>query len=257
MQNKEESLPEAENKAFAFLKEELSEHYSLSEKVWTLMIKVANQLPEMYLKDMRSSLKVALSLITRIPNDLRCVAQTALYGYPVQAVSLTASIYEAAYTIAYIGSDEKLAQDWIKHEDPTRLFKDIRTITKGYLKNLGVPDVERQSNTEYRVYRQLCLAKHSNPLFIKQRGISRSGNSFFSNNGPDTSEESVRDAWFALEHASALSLIAIASFIINHVPKERQPEVIKEYEELGKKRKNLESRAKERWGTKDPFPGRW
>ena len=257
MQNTEESLAEAENKAFAFLKEELSEHYSLSEKVWLLMAEVINQVPEMPLNDMRSALKVALPLITRISNDLRCVAQTALYGYSVQAVSLTASIYEAAYTIAYIGCDEKLAQDWIDHEDPTRLFKDIRTITKGHLKNLGVPDVERQSNAEYRVYRQLCWAKHSNPLLIKQHGISRSGNSFFFNNGPDTSDQSVKAAWFALEHASALSLIAIISFIINHVPKERQPEVIKKYDELGKQRKILESRAKKRWGTKDPFPGRW
>ncbi len=257
MQDKEESLADAEEKAFAKLKEELSDHYSLTEKIWSLMGEAIYQLHETPFNNMRSSLKVALSLIARIPNDLRCVAQSARYGYSIQAVSLTASIYEAAYTIAYIGGDDKLAQNWIEHNDPTRLFKDIKTITKEGLKNLKVSNVEEQTSTEYKTYRQLCLVKHSNPLFLKQHGFSRSGNSIFSNIGPDTSEPSVRTAWFAMEHASALSGIAITSFVSNHIPEAKRPTLVQKLNILGEKRKELESRAKERWGTKDPFPGRW
>jgi hypothetical protein len=33
------------------------------------------------------------------------------------------SIYETAFTIATIGSDESLAEEWINHADPTQTFR--------------------------------------------------------------------------------------------------------------------------------------
>jgi hypothetical protein len=76
-------------------------------------------------------------------------------------------------------------------------------------------------------------------------------------NGPDFSEPAVRVAWFALEHAAGLAFIALASFISNHIPREKMADLMKETEAVGAGRKALEASAKARWGTEDPFPGKW
>jgi hypothetical protein len=257
MLNEEDNLAEAEKKALYSLKKELDGHNYLSEGVFNLTGKVLNQIPEMDLSKVPQSLKVAVSLLTRISNDLRCVAMLANHGYSVQAVSLAASIYEAAFTIAYIGNDEKLAQEWIEHDKPTKSFRGVKTITMEGFKKLGIPNVDQQTKTKYRVYQQLCMPKHNNPLFQMQQGIILSKDFMFSMNGPDTSETSVRNAWFALEHGSALARLAIVSFIENHVPKSQRHLLEQELMILGDKRKELASRAKQRWETQDPFPGKW
>lgn len=257
MQNNRESLGESESKALEVLEKELEEHNCLGQSIFNLIGKVLNQLPAMSINEVPQSLKVAISLLTRISNDLRCVVLLANRGYSVQAASLTASLYEAAFTVAYIGNGENLAQRWIDHNDPTRPFRDVGTITKEGLLKLGVSNAEQQTTIEYRVYRQLCMAKHINPLFQMQHGLTLIGDMISSRNGPDTSEESIRAAWFALEHASALAWLATASFVANHVSGSQRPALKQELKKLGDKRKELKSRAKERWGTQDPFPGRW
>ena len=73
-----------------------------------------------------------------------------------------------SFTIAYIGSDEQRAREWIEHEDPTRSFMGVRTMTKEGLAKLGTPDPDAQASVEYKVYRQLCMGKHSNPLLQKR-----------------------------------------------------------------------------------------
>ena len=53
---------------------------------------------------------------------LRCAALLAHRGYVVQACRLVASMYEVAFTLAFIGSDDGLAQEWVDHDHPTRSF---------------------------------------------------------------------------------------------------------------------------------------
>jgi hypothetical protein len=102
-----------------------------------------------------------------------------------------------------------------------------------------------------------ALHGQARPLMQTQRGHQLQGQSVVVVNGPDLSEPAVRASWFALEHAAGLTFVALSSFIINHAPTEHVSELMKETEEIGVNRKDLEARAKARWGTDDPFPGRW
>lgn len=252
-----ESLGEAELAALEILDLELREHARLCGDAFNLVGLALNRMPVRSVDEISSSKKVATVLLIRLSNELLCASLLARRGYPLQAVTLVAAIYEAAFTIAYIGSDEKRARKWIEHEDPTRSFMDMRSMTKEGLAKLGTPDPEAQASVEYKVYRQLCMAKHSNPLLQKLYGYQRRENSVLAMNGPDTSESSVRAAWFALEHGAALTFIALSSFFLNHLPQNVADELCSQLENIGARRKMLEAKAKERWGTEDPFPGKW
>jgi hypothetical protein len=61
---------------------------------------------------------------------LLAAALVAPRGYALQALTLVGSIYETAYTIAAIGSDDVLADEWINHDDPTRPYKNARHLTR-------------------------------------------------------------------------------------------------------------------------------
>lgn len=192
-----ESLGEAEQAALETLDPELREHARLCGDAFNLVGLTLNRLPERLVDDIPSSEKVATVLLIRLSNDLLCASLLARRGYALQAVTLVAAIYEAAFTIAYIGSDEERAREWIEHEDPTRSFMDVRTMTKEGLAKLGTPNPDAQASVEYKVYRQLCMGKHSNPLLQKRYGYQRRESAVLAVNGPDTSESSVRAAWFA------------------------------------------------------------
>jgi len=252
-----QSLEEAERQAQQQLNLELNDHLKLTETAFNLISEAVSKIPEQPIRNMPQSLKVSVVLINRISNDLRAASLLSLLGYPTQATEIVASLYESAFTIAYIGTDERLAQEWIDHDDPTRPFADVRKMTRSGLAKLGVPNLEEQTSTEYRVYRQLCMAKHANPLYQMQHGYQLVGGNVAAFNGPDTSESAILAAWFALEHAAGLAFIALTSFTSDHVPHERRPELTKKLKDIGRARKTLEDRAKARWGTEDPFPGKW
>lgn len=250
-------LGETERQAQQHFNVELDNHLKLTEAAFNLVSEAVSQIPEQPVRNMAQSLKVSVALINRLSNDLRAATLLALLGYAIQAAEVVASLYEAAFTIAYIGSDEQLAQEWIDHDDPTRPFTDTRTMTRSGLAKLAVPDLEEQTSKQYLVYRQLCMVKHTNPLFQTQHGFQLVGGSVLAFNGPDTSEPAVRVAWFALEQSAALAFIALGSFISNHALPERRPELFDKLEDIGGGRKELNAMAIARWGSEDPLPGKW
>lgn len=252
-----ELLDVAERRTILALQPELDRHARLTEQAFNLIGMVLSSLPERTVAGLSLSERVATLLLIRISNDLRAAALLALRGYPVQSLCLVSSMYEAAYTVASIGSDENVAQQWIDHSDPTRPFRDVRGLTRSGLAKLGVPDPDTQAASEYRVYRQLCLAKHLNPLLQKQHGIQLQGNYVVAMNGPDISEPAVRGAWFALEHAAGLAWVGLTSFVLNHVGIEIRADLMRQVKAIGEARKQLEEAAKARWGIEDPFPGQW
>jgi len=72
----------------------------------------------------------------------------------------------------YVGADDALAQKWIDHQDPTRMpFGDVNSITRKGLETIKTPDVQEQTKKEYINYRQLCWAKHANPILQKWHGL--------------------------------------------------------------------------------------
>ena len=252
-----ESLGDAERHAVYSLEPELREHGKMTQFAFDLIGTTLAKTPVILLRDVPQSRKVATSLLVRLSNDLRATALLALRGYPIQAASIVASMYEVAFAVAVIGADKQKAQQWIDHAEPTRSFQNVKSMTSEGLKKLGVPDADNHANKRYEVYSQLCMARHANPLLQKQFGIQVHYDDVVAMNGPDTSEGAVRMAWFALDHAAFLSYVALASFITNHSPMVEQDNLRKQSEALGAWRHRLEQAAVQRWGTEDPYPGKW
>jgi len=133
----------------------------------------------------------------------------------------------------------------------------ILEATRRALTNIGHPQADAQSQIEYRVYRQLCMAKHANPLLQMRFGLKEIQGNIVTVNGPDVSEAGIRVAWFALEHGVGFTLVAAHVFIGAHVPISARAAVHSEAQQIGITRKLLEHAALIRWGNTDPFPGRW
>ena len=254
---KRQSLPDAEKEAFKVLEPELSRHGKLTEDAFNLIGMTLGRVPEQRFRGIPLPQKVTTSLLIQLSNDLASSSILAFRGYAVQSVTIVSSMFETAYCIATIGSDHTMAQRWVDHDDPTRPFIKVKDMIIRGLKNFDHPDPKEQAEIEYRVYRQLCMAKHANPLFQMVHGYVFSRDEVIAMNGPNTSENFIRASWFALEHAAALSFIALMSFITNHLSVQENEDLLNQVVSIGDRRKELENLAKKRWGTVDPFPGKW
>jgi hypothetical protein len=247
------SIAAAEEKAMDILELELLEPLTVASRVCDLIGRVLEKAVSSNVR-LHQSKKVSMALLSRIANDLRCCILLAVRGYGAQACSIAASIYEESFTSLAVGANETLAQEWIDHSDPTRTLKSINELTDIGLIALAVkiPEVHGR---EYLKFRNLCLAKHSNPLYMKQRAYVRSSEGAVLKSGPDTSEVGIKDAWFALEHAAGFSFLATAGFLKHHIAAER--ELLAELGQIEDALISVNSRAVSRWGSEDPFRGKW
>jgi hypothetical protein len=104
------------------------------------------------------------------------------------------------------------------------------------------------------------MAKHANPLFQKEHGFQLQDNYVIAMHGPDVSEPAIRTTWFALEYAAGCALTAMLSFMFNHtqdLPPDVRADLTYRLHHIGESRLALGEKAMERWGTEDPFPGKW
>jgi hypothetical protein len=158
----------------------------------------------------RFAARVCIQLLSRASNDLRCASGVVDYGYPAQAATICGSMYEAALAAAYIGGDEDLAREWLRHDDPTKNFRPTWELAAV----IGNGDEEITKDV-YSVYRSLCVPKHVNPLAASRMGVEMIEGVPFLRNGPDTSEFALYVSWDALVEgcravASALAYVAAA-----------------------------------------------
>jgi hypothetical protein len=256
-----ETLQEAENRAMKQLGEKLRLHLALAVDAFNLISLLLLQVSPAPMNSLPKSWHVAIKLLLRLSNDLRCVELVAARGYPLQACTIAASMCEIAFGIAWVDANEERAQVWLKHDDPKEAPLDVRSMMREGLANLGVSDPEAQTKIEYRVYRQLSMAKHANPLLESRFGLTISGKTVTAMNGPDFSKEAIRATWFALEHAAGYAFIGSSSFFNSHLAARCTPEIADQLatkiESIGAGRKKLESIALAEWGNQDPFPGKW
>ena len=123
-----------------------------------------------------------------------------------------------------------------------------------------VSDVNLETESEYKTYRTLCQAKHSNPLMQKLYGLREEDNRFILTNNPDSSEEAIRLASWTLEHAAHLAYRALQGFVNNHLTMISETclnEVRERIEILGYKKSEITTVGIAQYGNTDPFPGRW
>jgi hypothetical protein len=222
---------------------------------------VLGSAPALSLTKVKQSYKVVTLLLNRVSNDIRSAGLLAWHGYTLQATAQISNCYESAFAVAFIGSNDEAAQKWIDHDDPTTTpFGNIKDLTRKALENLNVPDVDEQTTTEYITYRQLCWAKHANPILQKSHGLESQENKIVLFNGPDTSEESIRLGCYTLEQSAHFAYLALCSFIDNHLTSisDHTMLMIKQHQAtLGSRKQLLSESSIKRWGNTDPFPGKW
>lgn len=235
------------------LKNDLQLHIIGVNNTCNLIAKSIEAFPEMNLDEVTSSVKVVYTLLAKVMNDLRAAAIVAARGYSIQAATLASSLYETAFMIAYIGNNNERADKWIDHEDPKKLFINVYDLTKQGLKNIDVPNFKELAEIEYEKYRQLCMVKHSNPLVQKSHVYTIEENSVVANFGPETTEQSVRVSWFAIENAINCSMIGISSFINFHLCTNATTEIVTLFKDLKELYQVLNSKAVERWGNNKPL----
>jgi hypothetical protein len=256
-----ESLRDAEWRAARDLEPQLRDHLTLTINAFNAIGMTLEYVPRSTVAELSASLRVALKLLLRLANDMHCAEELALRGYPLQAATLIASVYEVAFTIAFIGDDDRLAQQWVDHDDPTYPFRSAKEMTRRVFEKREIPNIEIQTGKFFRVYRQLCLAKHANPLLQSRFGVDVRTDVVVHSNGPDTSERAVQVAWFALQHAAGLVCIALVDFYESHLHKYCDSDMLtalrQALDAIGADRERLEAAAVARWGADDPFPGRW
>jgi len=249
-------LEQAEIDASKALEPELRNHLGFSARVYEFICEVLARAPEGPLFQISQSRKVLTVLLLRIANDLRCIDVLALRGYPEQACVLASSVYEAAFTVMMVGSDDVIAQEWVDYDDPNRPFRRIPELTREGLRNIGA-DPEQHTQRWYTVYRQLCLPKHQNPVLQTLRGLKLSGTTVIVEGGPDASEQGIRLSWFALEHAAALALQASSVFVGHTLAPDRRMGLHAKSMEIERTALTLRECAANRWGRENPHPDKW
>lgn len=247
----------ADEEAIHALETELGDHLELTRAYHTLALDAFSASPPRPLVDVSVPERIAFNLLTRLCNDLRCVSLLAARGYALQAATLTGSMAEVANTLVYIHDNEERADAWGEHEDPTRPFRPLKAMITDNLTRLGVgePDLSRMVDANYKVYRQLCWAKHASPVIQTAHGLEFDGEQVRVRAGPETTDAAVRMAWFSLEHAAQFIGLAVAEFAQSFVFDEAK--ITLRLSELGEDRAALTERAIYRWGNEDPFPGQW
>lgn len=251
-------LTDGEAAARSKLAAELAHHFALVSSAFALVADVLSARGSEAFAPTQA-FKVCTALLSKLSTDLRGVVLLAERGYPTQAVTVVSSLYETAFAVAYIGSDERLAQEWIDRSlsDPTQSFRSPWVLTVDGLRNLGVGDPESAAEAHYRTYSQLCMAKHAHPGFLLHHAIQKVGEDVFTVNGPNTSDMAVRAVAFALEGAVGLTYIALASFIDNHVPGKTRALLRAKATQMGAARAELREASTRRWPGGDPYPGQW
>jgi hypothetical protein len=255
------SLESIERETRRLMQDLLAQHLNLNALTINTMTFVIGSSPPTPIQELRQSSKVVMMLLNRMSNDIRTAGLLAWHGYTMQSAALIANCHENAFGVLYVAADDLEAQKWMDHNDPTCMpFGNIKTVTHRGLKNRKVPNVQEQTEKEYTCYRQLCWAKHGNPILQKHHGLRSVGNQIGVFNGPDSSEESIRLASWVLEHAAHLAYLALTSFVDNQltqISSERRNELVQRIKTLGAKKSEVSEASIKRWGDTDPFPGQW
>lgn len=199
---------------------------------------------------------VATKLLFRMYDDLRCLVLLAERGYPLQAASIAASVYETGFSLALVCADFELARKWAMHDGPTRSWHPVKDLAHKARIFMNDPNAEETAARDYKNYRQLCMGKHANPLLQLQLGHVIEDRTVTFTPGPDTSEAGIRGGMFALEHAALYALIGI-TYYTTHIAHDQRGELPKALDEMSQERSQLHNEAELRWGTEDPFPGKW
>lgn len=253
-------LHEKEEEVFQTMREKLAKHIDLNTLTLDTMAFVINLFPATRPSDFKQSSEVVLVLLNRMSDDIRTAGLLSSLGYPLQAATVIAACHENAFTALSIGSDDELGDKWITHDDPKLAFGKVRNVIRQGYQNLNEPNVDSETEAEYKTYAQLCQAKHTNPLIQKLHSLRIEDNRISLTNGPDSSEQAIILASWTLEHAAHLAYLALRGFKDSHlslISPTSLAEVREKIDTLKHCITETVTAGIAKYGNTDPFPGKW
>lgn len=155
-------------------------------------------------------------LLTRLLNEAHACLHLVRRGYVMQGIALTAGMLEFTYAIGFIGADEARARRWVEHDDAKNSYPPIRQSIEATARAMGAP--EEDITREYEdIYRDMCMAKHGNPMVLSQLGVQFIEGTMHVRVGPHVSNEVVRAARSAIGNVVRFVGLGIILFLIHHV----------------------------------------
>ncbi|MDN4618424.1 hypothetical protein QCD85_09970 [Paenibacillus sp. PsM32] len=213
-----QTISEGEDSNELYLQKELEPYIKGLIKCMEVVGMAVEAHPPIKLSQTSSSLKVVQTLLIKSTNDIRSLWILGAKGYSIQAATIASSLFESSIMINYIGDNDDLANEWIKHTNPAGLPKKLGAYTEEVFKKL-VTDYDSATREQLDVYGILCRAKHGNPTLLKVHYYKLEDDTIVADYGPENGEESIKLTCFSIENSISFMMIALESFINNHLSK--------------------------------------
>jgi hypothetical protein len=157
------------------------------------------------------------TLLARVTTELQAATHLVRLGYPLQALSITGTMLELMHTAGYIGDSAARAAEWFAHDDPTRSYPpSLKKAITAVAAKIGAPP--EALTREYEViYRQICMAKHGNPLAFGETTLLSDEDSVYLIVGPHHSERMLRLASVALQYSTRYAMLTCLAFLTSHL----------------------------------------
>lgn len=204
------ALVDREAEVASQLRTELLPYIALCGKEHNLFIRCANAVAKQPLSNAAS---IMVMVTARVLGDLRVCEWAAEHGYALQAASIGATIHELTYSAAYIGDSDARAVEWLAHDNARKAYPESghASAIAAVLKALG--QGPEYSVKEYDLYRELCQAKHGNPMLQRNYGTTEDAEGHLIEQIPYYSKDTVGLARFSLLH-SARAVFALLTVLL-------------------------------------------
>lgn len=224
----------------------LQPQLDLNKKAVTIIRELLDSFSTTSGSDMRASHLAALHLMIKLYNDISTVYILTYGGFTIQAMTIASSAFEAAYTIGFIGEDNDKANKWLAHSKEYHCPWKISHIIEEISKELSDGNIDIYP-IQKRLYAQLCMAKHANPLLLVNHGYKVVSDRKVFKIGPDNNDASCCAGWMALQGSVVSAFLASMYYICHHVVEDKRDEYTLMANELIKEHIELVEKAYELW----------
>lgn len=108
-------------------------------------------------------------LLARLSNDLSAGLRLAQVGYLLQMWTMTSTLFEHAFCVGAIGDSQERADKWFSHKKWERTPWSVADTIRYTLAYIDLP--AKRYDDLYHRYKQMCAAKHANPVIQQHFGV--------------------------------------------------------------------------------------
>ncbi|MDQ6768663.1 MAG: hypothetical protein M3Z54_01590 [Gemmatimonadota bacterium] len=214
----------------------MKDYIAVTAREHNLFIRCANAIAG---KDLSPAASVMLLATARVLGDLRVCEWAGGNGYALQAEAIAATVHELAYSAAYIADSDERAEGWLKHQNEKRQYPESghASVLDAVIQRLGLG--KAHAKQEYTIYRQLCLAKHGNPVVQRLHGMSDENGARLIEQLPYFDHNTMVLARFGLFHAARAVAALLTTLLATHLAETLSAETFAEFSAINSELQRL------------------